>query len=343
MGQLEKAIANLSLFHVTVGDNGQRKKLDVVLRDFLRSEHERGHHENEKYASGKLVVGQPRKAALGVNRILGTPDKELWSGMGCGLQAIRDEFERSGTDEDKECFEYVVNGTAGSSTKTWPHAGGLVMDKFANSANEDGRAGKPLRHFVEHPSAVEAELIEEHVVCMRLYTTACYRSLNDPLRACARAKDPTSTDTPPPHPFPVTIAYLADGIKRLRAVGATHVDRNEQRDFWRGMRNLEIPDQFETDGGTEFAPMSTSADLNVALRYSNKSEKRLLFKVVTRGFIDRGADLRFLSAFPDEAEFLYSPLTYLRPTGRRDTISMLTSDEGGERVEYTVIEVEPRV
>lgn len=337
---IKRATAKLCQFHVTVGESTERKPLDDVLHDFVTRERERNADENLKFSSGKFVLGQPKNAALGVNRILGGSDKELWSGMGRGLQAIRDEFMEHGTDEDRECFEYVVNGTAGSSAKTWPHAGGLVMDELRSPADEDGRAGKPLGYFVNHPSAMEAELLEEHVVCLRLYTTACYRSLNNPLRERAKAEESASAPMPPPHPFKVTIAYLADGIKRLRAVGASRDDRHARRDFWRGMRNVEVPDEFSVEGGTEYAPMSTSSDLSVALAYSNKSEKRLLFKVATHGFIDRGADLRFLSAFPNEAEFLYPPLTYLRPTGKRDTICI---GQGSEKVEYTVIEVEPKL
>lgn len=57
--------------------------------------------------------------------------------------------------------------------------------------------------------------------------------------------------------------------------------------------------------------------------------------MVTDSFIDRGADLQFLSAFPQEVECLYPPLTLLLPTGREDTINV-------SGVEYSVIEVEPR-
>ena len=109
---------------------------------------------------------------------------------------------------------------------------------------------------------------------------------------------------PPPHPFKVTIAYLADGIKRLRAVGASRDDRHERRDFWRGMRNVEVPDEFSVDGGTEYAPMSTSSDLSVALAYSNKSEKRLLFKVATNGFIERGVAASFVGAHLNQVHVL---------------------------------------
>jgi hypothetical protein len=246
------------------------------------------------------------------------------------------EFEAHGTDDDRRCLEYVLRGTAGSDPTLWPHAGGRRMDAFSMDDADDGRGGQPFSHFVAHPNAVRATLLEEHVLALRLYTTAAYKSLNDPLRMRGRAD---STDAGAqrgaPHPFPVTVAYLADGIKRLRATGAHEGGVVSRCDFWRGLRNLELPASFRADGGTELACCSTSADISVALSYSDKAEKRLLIKVVTRGFIDRGADLRFLSAFPEEVEYLYPPLTYLMPTGREDTIL-------ARGVEYTVIEVEPR-
>jgi hypothetical protein len=123
--------------------------------------------------------------------------------------------------------------------------------------------------------------------------------------------------------------------RRLRAVGAEAPSQSRERDYWRGVRNREVPLGFDTTGGTEFAPMSTSKDVTVALRYSDRSEKRLLLKLVARSFIDRGASLRYLSAFPEENEHLYPPLTFLRPTGKKDTLRL-------RGTEYTVVEVEPR-
>jgi hypothetical protein len=43
---------------------------------------------------------------------------------------------------------------------------------------------------------------------------------------------------------------------------------------------------------------------------------------------------RFLSAFPGEAEILFPPLTFLKPTGRKLQITH-------HAVTFTVIEVEP--
>ena len=89
--------------------------------------------------------------------------------------------------------------------------------------------------------------------------------------------------------------------------------------------------------------MSTTADLAIAVQYS-LSESSLLFRIVTNSFMQRGADLQFLSAFPGEAEYLYPPLTFLRPTGRVVSIR-INNDEvpelGKAEVHYTVMELEP--
>jgi hypothetical protein len=75
----------------------------------------------------------------------------------------------------------------------------------------------------------------------------------------------------------------------------------------------------------------------VALNYSDGAEARLLFKLTTNSFLERGADLQFLSAFPGEVEFLYPPLTFLDPTGNEEVIET----ECG--VKFTIVEVQPRI
>ena len=59
-------------------------------------------------------------------------------------------------------------------------------------------------------------------------------------------------------------------------------------------------------------------------------------KIHTKSFMNRGADIAYLSAFPAESELVYPPLTYLRPTGR----SMEEQSSDGS-VKITVVEVEP--
>ena len=41
-------------------------------------------------------------------------------------------------------------------------------------------------------------------------------------------------------------------------------------DFWRGMRNRKVPEEFLERGGTELAPMSTTSNLVIAMQYSVK-------------------------------------------------------------------------
>ena len=73
----------------------------------------------------------------------------------------------------------------------------------------------------------------------------------------------------------------------------------------------------------------------------------------------RGAPLQWLSAFPAEAELLFPPLTFLKPTGRTQEVVLKAKPKGAQsgwrsrwtskpadqqklrNVKFTVIEVEP--
>ena len=110
------------------------------------------------------------------------------------------------------------------------------------------------------------------------------------------------------------------------------------KDLYRGMKNVRAPEDFMCTGGTELAPMSTTTSLRIAAEYA-KSDSSLIFKIATQSFLQRGADLAFLSAFPGEDEFLLPPLTCLRPTGNAQTITFRS--ETGQDSKYTVVEVEP--
>ena len=82
------------------------------------------------------------------------------------------------------------------------------------------------------------------------------------------------------------------------------------------------------------APMSTTTKLEVAVQYST-AQTSLLFKLRTDSFMERGASIQFLSAFPAEEEVLYPPLTFLKPTGKR--MSMTHKER-----KITIVEVVPK-
>lgn len=146
-----------------------------------------------------------------------------------------------------------------------------------------------LADFVASPASQTAQLAEAHVLALRLYSTAAFHSLNAPLRDKQRTGS---------HPYAATVFFLADGIKKLRAVEAARAeaardkraeDADGSLDLWRGMRNRGAADKFLKLGGTEPALMSTTSDLAIAVQYGLSSHS-LLFKLRTTSFMTRGAD-----------------------------------------------------
>ena len=251
------------------------------------------------------------------------------------------EVSLAGTDVDKECLAYVLYAEAGSSDLTFQ--GGLKRDCDENGTVLESRTvcdgatrrGMLLRDFVAHQHSRLANLEQAHVVALRLYTTAAFESINNPLRDWARY------ERGEPHPLPATVALLRDALTKLRSVEAevSRESASSQLLLYRGMKDVAAPDSFMADGGTELAPMSTTSDLSVALRYSasrTMTSDHVLLRLITDSFYDRGPNVSFLSAFPNEAEYLFPPLTYLQPTGRTETVAACG-------MSYQVVDVKPRV
>jgi len=115
-----------------------------------------------------------------------------------------------------------------------------------------------------------------------------------------------------------------------------HRRLRRSRTLWRGLKGLFAPEMFMELGGTELGNMSCSADLRTAVRYTMSSDSRaLIFMLRAETFMQLGADLSFLSCFPEEKEFLYPPLTFLRPTGKTYTL-------WHDGTQYTVVEMHPQ-
>jgi hypothetical protein len=156
-------------------------------------------------------------------------------------------------------------------------------------------------------------------VVQRYYTTAGFKGINWPLR------DQERRSQSQPHKLAVLVFILAEAIKKLRAWAANSEEANKPVELFRGMSNKEIFDTFMEKGGTELAPMSTTAELWVALQYAlgqcgrQAGNINTLLWLRTENFMDRGVDLEWLSAFPHEKEYLYPPLSFLKPI-RRDPI-----------------------
>ena len=275
----------------------------------------------DKFASSELITGVVTDAAGGLAAFLCIDDTTLRRAHGPDAeQAIVDEVAALGNTEVSELLKYIrIERTS--------------EKEYANGIRDKGREGKMLEDFLQHPYAKTAALSRAHVIALRLYTTAAYRYINNPLRDRNRVKRKEK------HPLPTVVILISEGIKKLRAVGSEDSGVGENGAgiiLYRGLKDIYVSRAFANSGGTELAPMSTTSDLHVAAQYSITAGNSLLFKIKVPNALKLGANLQFLSAFPGEAEFLYPPLTYLQPTLR---IQELISEKSGASL--TVIEVEP--
>lgn len=242
--------------------------------------------------------------------------------------------------------------------------------QFKNGVIDEQGPGRPdgrtFNDFFEHQYSRRGRLSKAHVLALRMYTTAAYERINEPLRKqseqnSASKKHRLSTT----HPFKVTVHYLNEGINKLKVLN----DGQKIPYLWRGLRDMTVPSQksgrvsaaaessrkamsrkstsllqsslgnlssYLKDNkfkGTEFAPMSTTSSLEVALRYAapGESKKSILLRIEGEGeaFTRRGADLEYMSAFPKEKEVLYPPLTLLTSQENRGPRSVEVETDDG--------------
>eukprot|EP00966_Prymnesium_polylepis_P191987 4449055-Prymnesium_polylepis.1 len=265
-----------------------------------------------------------RDAASGIDHLLDLGTEFVMPPISEGVEKIKAEIENLNkgseshctADERKEYLEnlqYILNKESGSSSKTFKHAGDLKRDcDEAGNVHPDRKLSDGTRKrfddFVHEAqtrtkttSDRESPLHEPHALALRLYTTSTYKLINKPMRK--RQK----------HPLPITVKYLMDGIRYLR--GADELDELGEVNLFRGMQNMNLPETFLKTGGTEAAPMSTTTDLRVAVNYCRNSSSSLMFKIKTVSCLERGADLGFLSAFPNENDFFTAASHFLDSDG----------------------------
>jgi len=241
-----------------------------------------------KFVAPAIRLGEGEATATGLAHLMGIDEATMGLFQIQQMDAIEREFRQHGTDEDKKNFATVIDGT--------------YRNPPDGAGNFDSTPPKTIDQLMQSPEVQTAGLGRHHVVALRLYTTSSYISINTPMR----------TDPPTqPNPFAATTFFIDTAIKRLRAVSAGKPDAHTPVVYWRGLAGMSLPKKFAKEGGTEFGCMSTSTSKDVAIGFS-ESKHPLVFKFVTDNFLSRGADISFLSAYPEEKEALYPPLTYLK-------------------------------
>ena len=231
-----------------------------------------------------------------------------------GVEAIRKEFNNYGTKEDKELMDYVLNKEAGSVDTEYQDEyrldcrrdGTLLPERIIFDETIQKTRGMRLQDFVNEAHNRGFNLSPAMVMALRLYSTKAYKSINDAFRDRERRGERRK------YPFSVTMYFIDKALDELK--GEDHSDG--RMDLWRGYHDVStIPEDFLKSGGTELAPMSTTSDLDVALKYAFRGEFKNLtiFRIRTTNSLERGADISWLSCFPAENEYLYRPITTLIP------------------------------
>ena len=123
--------------------------------------------------------------------------------------------------------------------------------------------------------------------------------------------------------YTITIFVLASAVQKLSRV--TKIEPGMR--LYRGISSdVKLPkllndrDAHGCTGFTEWGFMSTSVDMKVALRYtkaakSKDPQHRSTLLVFTAGSVDRGADIRAFSQYPNENEFLFVPCSFVERLG----------------------------
>lgn len=271
-----------------------------------------------KYVAPEIRLGEQAESALGLAELMGVED-EQYTLLGGKEKSIMYEFNTFGKAEDKENLKHILEGTY---RKEW--------------GRSEAKSVK-IEALLATDAAKTAHLKYHHILALRLYTTSSFSCVNEPLR-----EDPI----PNPHPFAATTLFIQEGIKKLRVIDAKMAKTsaaNVTKIFWRGMHGRSLPAAFMKEGGAELACMSTTADFQIAVKFAEGDRRQrvgagdnpMIFKYVTETSLVRGADISFLSVYPEEKEVLYPPLTYLQP------ISMSTLTIKG--MEVAIIEVKPQL
>ena len=127
--------------------------------------------------------------------------------------------------------------------------------------------------------------------------------------------------------FTTTIFVLVSAVQKLSRA----VKMADGTLLYRGLGGLmDLPDGFRKPdaqgclGYAEWAFMSTTADRDVAIKYSGVADGKPKAKVlvIRTGAVDRGACLQEYSQYQEEYEYLWLPLSFLQPERGGSTIEV---------------------
>jgi hypothetical protein len=245
------------------------------------------------------------------------PEAEVKHDWGKYGQPMCEKCKRYKLDHSTISADFNYTLYEKSSAKTYP-----------NGVRDKDREGKTIDDFLNMPQSKTTGMNKSEVVSLRFYSSPSFPAVTIPLR------DP---DRETQHPLAAITYCISTGIRKQLALNAEYRDAAvKEVIFWRGFSDLQISDDFQRYGGTEYAPMSTSTDPSVAVGYAvrtSKTDGALLMRIVTKNDLQRGMDMSWISMFPGEVERLLPPLTFMNPPEKSQVIEV-------DGFKLTVVEVQ---
>jgi WD40 repeat protein len=224
--------------------------------------------------------------------------------------AMRQEHcERAGCEVEFTTGNYKITTTP---KREWQY---VVENNATCPSMEFGRRIVPISELLELEVSKSANLREEEVIAIVLYTGPMFQIYNTILRRYPEDKFLIFKDGD--NLFSTTIFVLVSAVQKLSR--STRIPLETL--LYRGLSGkIDLPDIFfQVDdkgcsGYVEWGFLSTTADRDVALGYSGVKERRpkAMVMVLETSSIDRGADISELSQYPGEQEFLYLPCSFIQ-------------------------------
>ena len=168
-----------------------------------------------------------------------------------------------------------------------------------------------------HEKLAKRKFTRLEIIAVRLYTGPPYVKLNGSLRASSGAFDPGMTKHLKGNKYVNTIFANASALRKLSFV--TSIPKT--RKVYRGISGYKLPSKFVQAmegggrGGVEFAFMSTTTKMEVAVSYISSEKGLPIVFEFDVGYVDRGSTVSFLSQFPGEDEVLIPALSFLEIVG----------------------------
>ncbi len=193
-----------------------------------------------------LVIGDYQQAIDGLNVLLGLQDDEhllanaqLPNAEKIDIERMEREIRALNIKEASELIVYVLY--QGASEK-----------KYFYGIRDRGCVGKTLNDFVNDPIAKKAKLTKADVAALRIYTSALFKYINDPLR----------NSDGRPHPLPITVLLLSRALKKLKRVTGRE---DSEMVVWRGMKNIRATDEFIMEGGKFISHTPCEQDISFSI------------------------------------------------------------------------------